>query len=88
MLNTLIISKFNKIKIYQTPWFITGIFFILGLIGILNHAMWRDELQAWLLAQESASLPELLAYLKYERHPLLWFLSLKLLMLISNNPVI
>jgi hypothetical protein len=38
--------------------------------------MWRDELQAWLLAAGSGSLPELFHNLRYEGHPALWHLLL------------
>ncbi len=79
----------KKINLFfQSDLAIIAIFFLLGLIGILNHAMWRDELQAWLLTQESNSLSELFAYLKYEGHPSLWFLCLKILMQFSHNPII
>ncbi len=38
--------------------------------------MWRDELQAWLIVRASDSFPSLLANLRYESHPLLWYLLL------------
>jgi hypothetical protein len=45
-------------------------------LGMLRHEMWRDELQAWLLAAQSRSLPELFHNLRYEGHPALWHLLL------------
>ena len=36
--------------------FLLLVFFVLGLLGILNHAMWRDELNGWLIARDSPSL--------------------------------
>jgi len=27
----------------------TAVFFVIALIGILNHEMWRDELHCWLI---------------------------------------
>lgn len=36
--------------------------------------MWRDEIQAWLIARDSATISQLLTNLKYEGHPGLWHL--------------
>lgn len=30
-------------------------FAVITLIGILNHAMWRDEINGWLIARDSVS---------------------------------
>ena len=48
--------------------------------------MWRDELQAWLLARDSESIAELFSNLKYEGHPGLWHLLLFPLTRIYNFP--
>lgn len=66
---------------------ITFIFFCLGLFGILNHAMWRDELNVWLIARDSSSLLELFGNIKYEGHPALWYLCLYLLNQFTDNPI-
>jgi hypothetical protein len=60
----------------------------LGLIGILHHEMWRDEMQAWLIARDSHSLAELFENLRYEGHPALWHLCLYLLSQFTHNPLI
>jgi hypothetical protein len=41
-----------------------------------RHEMWRDELQAWMLARDSGSLTALWANTRYEGHPLLWHVLL------------
>ena len=64
------------------------IFFSLGLIGILKHAMWRDELNVWLIARDSTSIFDLFRNIKYEGHPGLWYLCLYLLNQFSHNPII
>src|SRR5919202_3894562 len=64
------------------------IFFCLGLIGILTHAMWRDELNPWLVARDSNSFVELFQNIKYEGHPGLWYLCLYGLNQFTHNPVI
>ncbi len=58
-----------------------------GLIGILNHAMWRDELNGWLIARDSHTIYELFSNVKYEGHPLLWYLCLDLLNQFTHNPI-
>lgn len=89
-----IIEKAHKLfkAIYQQhknfTTFLTLIFFCLGLIGILNHAMWRDELNVWLIARDSNSIFELFGNIKYEGHPGLWYLCLVLLNQFTHNPVI
>lgn len=61
-------------------------FFLVGLITILNHEMWRDELQAWLIAKESRSLLELVRNMRYDGHPPLWYLLLYGLSRLTDNP--
>ena len=63
-------------------------FLILGSLTAFNHEMWRDEMQAWLLARDSASVFELFAHLKYEGHPGLWHLCLMPLSRITASPII
>ncbi len=67
---------------------IIGLFAVLGIIGILNHEMWRDEMQAWLLAKDSGSLLGLIRNSRYEGHPLLWHICLYGLAKITHNPLI
>jgi len=62
-------------------------YFFLVLILLLRHEMWQDEWQAWLLATESPSLPELFRNLRYEGHPCLWHLGLFLLSRVTRHPL-
>lgn len=48
---------------------------VLG-VNLSRHEMWRDEFQAWIIAEESTSVASLAANTAYEGHPLLWFLLL------------
>ncbi|MDJ0705993.1 MAG: hypothetical protein QNJ46_22210 [Leptolyngbyaceae cyanobacterium MO_188.B28] len=61
-------------------------FLIFGIIGIANHEMWRDELQAWMIARDSYSLTDLVRNLRYESHPGLWHLLLYFCTKLSRNP--
>ena len=49
-----------------------GIFSIVASLVLFNHEMWRDEIQAWLLARDSSNFLNLLNNLRYEGHTPLW----------------
>ena len=66
----------------------TTLFFLIGLPAILHHAMWRDELNVWLIVRDSQSLFELFHNIHYEGHPFVWYICLAILKQITNNPVI
>ena len=67
---------------------LTFLFLAVGAFTASHHEMWRDEIQAWLLARDSTSIFNLLANLKYEGHPGLWHLCLMPLSRISHSPVL
>jgi hypothetical protein len=50
------------------------------------HAMWADEIQAWLIARDSIDIPALFHNLRYEGHPGLWHLLLMPLTRLSRDP--
>jgi hypothetical protein len=62
-------------------------FFCLSLVGVVNHEMWLDELQAWLIARDSYSLIDLFKNLKYEGHPGLWHICLYLISRFTYSPI-
>jgi hypothetical protein len=66
---------------------LVAVFFLLGLMGILHHSMWRDELNPWLIARDTGSILDLFPIIKYEGHPGLWYICLYLLNQIVSNPV-
>ena len=74
----------------ETPYAIglALLFLAVGTYTTSHHEMWRDEIQAWLLARDSASVIELFAHLKYEGHPGVWHLCLMPLTRITHSPVI
>jgi len=73
----------------DTAWIkvLVTVFLLLGLIGILNHEMWRDELQAWMIARDSSSLNDLYRNLRYEGHPGLWYIFLYTITRFTDNPL-
>ncbi len=66
---------------------VTTVFLLAGGFAALHHEMWRDEIQAWLLARDSASILELFANMKYEGHPAFWHLCLMPLSRITVSPI-
>ncbi|AKG20698.1 hypothetical protein [Calothrix sp. 336/3] len=73
---------------FHSPWLIIIVFSCLGFIGILNHAMWRDELNPWLIVRDSTSFTELVANIRYEGHPVLWYFSLAFLRQLADTPLV
>ncbi len=65
---------------------ITLIFAATSIWLVQYHEMWRDELQAWLLARDSPSIIELFTNLKYEAHPGLWHILLYPLSRLFKSP--
>ncbi|MCM1168236.1 MAG: hypothetical protein NC401_19800, partial [Ruminococcus sp.] len=61
----------------KTPllWGIFAAYSLLTLLGALNHEVWMDEAQAWVILRD-APLNELPRILKVEGHPPLWYLIL------------
>ena len=76
----------DNLGVHRLAWVITSAFFLLAAYLLSNHEMWRDEIQAWLLARDSTSVPNLFANLKYEGHPALWHLLLMPLTRVSHSP--
>jgi hypothetical protein len=67
-------------------WAGTGLFLVVVAGGLLHHEPWRDELQAWLVAERAASWRELLANLRYEGNPALWHALLYVLSGATRSP--
>ncbi|HXT47982.1 MAG TPA: hypothetical protein VN717_05035, partial [Gemmatimonadaceae bacterium] len=61
-------------------------FLLVTLPVTLHHEMWRDEIQAWLLARDAVSLRELFHLLHYEGHPSLWYLLLRPVARVVRDP--
>ena len=84
------LTTFNHYrKIGQTPAFpfvLTAVFLVVGGLGAIHHEMWRDEIQAWLLARDSTGPIDLLSHMKYEGHPPLRHLLLMPLTRITHAP--
>jgi hypothetical protein len=64
---------------------LVGVFFVLGVIGLWHHPMWRDELFPWLMARFSGSLRDLCLVARYDTHFMLWHLVLWILSRFTHN---
>lgn len=71
----------------RTTLLFIAFFILLSLVTALRHEMWRDELQAWLLAKEHASFTELAQAVRYDKHPLAWYVVLFLLSRLTGSPL-
>lgn len=87
MLGKNLTNRLPRLPLYS-PWLIIIGFSILGFIGIINHAMWRDELNPWLIVKYSESFKDLITNIRYEGHPVLWYFSLAILKNIVDHSLI
>jgi len=81
----------KEVKLTTTPvrfaLMVTAGFFVIALIGMLSHEMWRDEHQAWLVARDANSLSQLLDNMNYEGNPALWHFFLYWITRVTHDPI-
>jgi MFS family permease len=68
------------------PWAIWTGFAAVLAVALSRHEMWRDELQAWMIARDSTSFTDLLHNIRYEGHPVLWYALLAPLSALRDAP--
>ncbi len=74
--------------LYKSPWTAVILVAVLGLIGALNHSMWRDEMNVWLIARDSPSWAAFVENVHYDRaHPGLWHLLVAGLYHLFGHPL-
>ncbi len=61
---------------HSFPLTILLLYAVASALLLWHHEPWRDELQCWEIARQSASLPELFFNSRYEGHPSAWYLLL------------
>jgi len=74
-----------KLKISK-PIFFTLIYAILVTYLAYHHAMWRDEIQSWLIAKDTTSISDFFSVLKRENHPLIWYALLAPFVRLAKSP--
>ena len=84
-----ILSQVAKPKDHQLfKWCAFTIYLLISGFFLSRHAMWRDELQLWLVASKSENLTELISNKQLEVRPYLWFLICWVMSRFSRNPEI
>lgn len=71
----------------RSEWLCLAVFAAVGFVNMWLHELWRDEFQAFLIARESFSVPDLLGKMRYEGHPPLWSLWIYFLTRFSADPI-
>ena len=85
--------EFRRINQIQLPdqrfyeIFLPILFIIIGLFGAFNHALWRDEMQGWLVAWQSDNLIDLWKNNAPSGHPVLWSLLIYFSKNITGTPI-
>ncbi|MEO0351794.1 MAG: hypothetical protein AAF282_17280 [Cyanobacteria bacterium P01_A01_bin.15] len=76
------------VTLYKSRWTAVILVAVLGLIGALNHSMWRDEMNVWLIARDSPSWAAFVENIHYDRaHPGLWHLLVAALYHLFGHPI-
>jgi len=80
-------STISTIPPVRFALMVTVGFFVIALFGMMNHEMWRDEHQAWLVARDANSLSQLLDNMNYEGNPALWHFFLYWITKVTHDPI-
>lgn len=77
-------------SIGEAAWFAPALTVVYALVlsfALFHHEMWRNEINSWLFARDSADVFELFSNLKHHGHPGLWYLLLMPVTRLTNSPV-
>ncbi|MGF1460270.1 MAG: hypothetical protein ACFBSG_14750 [Leptolyngbyaceae cyanobacterium] len=73
---------------WRSSWTAIAIAAVLSFITLLQHPMWRDEINVWLIARDSPSLAALIENIHYDRaHPGLWHLTVAAVQSLFDAPI-
>ena len=76
-------------SIGEAVWFapaLTAAYALMLAFTLFHHEMWRDEVQAWMLARDSMGPLDLFRNMEYETTPMLWHLLLMLVTRLTSSP--
>ncbi|MEO0756840.1 MAG: hypothetical protein AAFY78_08195 [Cyanobacteria bacterium J06648_16] len=79
-------NRARQLVLANAAYWAIPLFAIAGLIGLWHHAMWRDELNTWLIVRDSSSLAEILGYVNYQGHTPLWAMSVTVIQQVFDRP--
>ena len=76
------------LSLYKSAWGAIAIAGVIGFLTLLQHPLWRDEMNVWLLARDSPTFAALIENIHYDRaHPGLWHLYVAALQALFHYPV-
>ncbi len=81
---------FRLASIGEAPWFapaLTAAYALVLAFALFHHELWRDEVQAWMLARDSTGPLHLFRNMEYEASPMLWHLLLLPLTRLTSSPI-
>ncbi len=84
------IKRINQIQLPSQRFYeilLPLLFLIVGLFAAFNHALWRDEMQGWLVAWQSENLIDLWKNNAPSGHPVLWSLLIYFSKNITGTPL-
>ena len=82
-------QRFSVAFLLKSQWTYLILFGILGLLGSINHSMWRDEMNVWLIAKYSHNLADFWNNIRYDRgHPGLWHTLVAIAFHFVDNPLV
>lgn len=65
-------TKASEKKLLLVSWVILAVYSVLTFLGAINHELWLDEAQAWVILRD-VPLADLPRVLNIEGHPPLWY---------------
>ncbi len=77
----------KNLKTEWQIWAMYVLFIIISVFGMAHHEMWRDELQAWMVARDADTFPQLFQNVKYEGNPALWHILLFFITRFTSVPL-
>src|SRR5207249_1186745 len=79
-------SFFPRVSHRMFALILTGLFLLSAALVASRHELWRDEMQAWLIARDSPTVLDILRQARYEGAPPLWHLALRVLSHLCRRP--
>ncbi|MBW3041765.1 hypothetical protein [Prochlorococcus marinus] len=84
------IKRINQIHLPAQRFYeitVPILFILIGLFAAFNHALWRDEMQGWLVAWQSDNLIDLWKNNAPSGHPVLWSLLIYFSKNLTGTPL-
>ncbi len=81
------LSLIKKNKTIVLDSLIPSLCIFIGFLSIMNHVLWRDEMQGWLVAMKSSTVVDLWKNNAPSGHPVLWSFLIYLVKDITQTPL-